>query len=390
MLLDNKFALALAGGGTRGAYQVGACKALNEAGIEIQAVTGTSIGAINGALIVQKDLELLDSLYNAIEPEQIIDTDLNLDFDKDIFHISNFFKMSGEFIKHGGYKSTPLRKLLEDNVNIEKIYSSEIDYGVVTFELDSIRAVEKFKEDIPHEQMLDFILASASMPIFRAQRIEKKKFTDGGIADNLPVNMLSSKGYKRIIAVDLHGIGVVPPLRENDTYIKTIRPTVSLGGLMEFNKERMRKNKKMGYMDTLKSFSKLQGNIYFFQPGEYKRLMDIFNTGTIASLELAAEVFEMEKYEIRGSDDFLKELNDKYIDEKNASKEKINIFNLKDLAGEIDKLMKLSSRKRILINIVEQARTSPLHTAGIENAIFKDLEKAAQAILELEQYMKSK
>ena len=350
MLLDNKFALALAGGGTRGAYQVGACKALNEAGIEIQAVTGTSIGAINGALIVQKDLELLDSLYDAIEPEQIIDTDLNLDFDKDIFHISNFFKMSGEFIKHGGYKSTPLRKLLEDNVNIEKIYSSEIDYGIVAFELDSIRAVEKFKEDIPHEQMLDFILASASMPIFRAQRIEKKKFTDGGIADNLPVNMLSSKGYKRIIAVDLHGIGVVPPLRENDTYIKTIRPTVSLGGLMEFNKERMKKNKKMGYMDALKSFSKHCRVIFtFFNPVSIKGLWTYLIPETIASLELAAEVFEMEKYEIRGSDGFLKELNGKYIDEKNASKEKINIFNLKDLAGEIDKLMKLSSRKRILI-----------------------------------------
>jgi NTE family protein len=45
-----KYALALAGGGTRGAFQVGVWHALGELGIEISAITGTSIGAVNGAM----------------------------------------------------------------------------------------------------------------------------------------------------------------------------------------------------------------------------------------------------------------------------------------------------------------------------------------------------
>ena len=49
--------LILEGGGSRGSYQVGAYKALIEIGIDIQGVAGTSIGAINGAFIVQSDYE---------------------------------------------------------------------------------------------------------------------------------------------------------------------------------------------------------------------------------------------------------------------------------------------------------------------------------------------
>ena len=45
-----KYALALGGGGTRGAFEVGVWHALNELGIEIEAITGTSIGAVNGAV----------------------------------------------------------------------------------------------------------------------------------------------------------------------------------------------------------------------------------------------------------------------------------------------------------------------------------------------------
>ena len=49
--MKNKYALVLAGGGTKGAYQIGALKALKELGIEIEAITGASIGAINGAIV---------------------------------------------------------------------------------------------------------------------------------------------------------------------------------------------------------------------------------------------------------------------------------------------------------------------------------------------------
>lgn len=52
-----KQAIALAGGGTKGAYQVGAWKAMRELGIPFDIVTGTSIGSVTAALMVQGDFD---------------------------------------------------------------------------------------------------------------------------------------------------------------------------------------------------------------------------------------------------------------------------------------------------------------------------------------------
>ena len=49
--LTKEYGIVLDGGGARGAYQIGAWKALKEAGVKINAVAGTSVGALNGALI---------------------------------------------------------------------------------------------------------------------------------------------------------------------------------------------------------------------------------------------------------------------------------------------------------------------------------------------------
>ena len=56
---NKTYGLALEGGGAKGAYQIGAWKALREAGIRFSAVSGTSVGALNGAMIVMDDLERL-------------------------------------------------------------------------------------------------------------------------------------------------------------------------------------------------------------------------------------------------------------------------------------------------------------------------------------------
>ena len=49
---NKTYGLALEGGGAKGAYQIGAWKALREAGIRFSAVSGTSVGALNGAMSV--------------------------------------------------------------------------------------------------------------------------------------------------------------------------------------------------------------------------------------------------------------------------------------------------------------------------------------------------
>ena len=51
------YGLVLAGGGAKGAYQIGAWKAMREMGVTFNAVAGVSIGSINGALIVADEYE---------------------------------------------------------------------------------------------------------------------------------------------------------------------------------------------------------------------------------------------------------------------------------------------------------------------------------------------
>ena len=69
------YGIVLEGGGARGAYQIGAWKALKEAGIEIKGAAGTSVGALNGALICMDDLEKAEKIWENIRYSQVMDVD---------------------------------------------------------------------------------------------------------------------------------------------------------------------------------------------------------------------------------------------------------------------------------------------------------------------------
>ena len=64
--------LVLEGGGAKGSYHVGAYKAILDEGIEIQGVTGTSAGALNGAMIVQGDFDICCKLWEDISYSMVI------------------------------------------------------------------------------------------------------------------------------------------------------------------------------------------------------------------------------------------------------------------------------------------------------------------------------
>ena len=64
--LNKEYGIVLEGGGAKGAYQVGAWKALKEAGIRIKGVAGTSVGALNGALICMDDFSKAERIWENI------------------------------------------------------------------------------------------------------------------------------------------------------------------------------------------------------------------------------------------------------------------------------------------------------------------------------------
>ena len=68
-----RYSLVLEGGGAKGAYQVGAIKALKENGYEFDTIVGTSIGALNAAFICQGDIDKLDELWHTLSFQDLMD-----------------------------------------------------------------------------------------------------------------------------------------------------------------------------------------------------------------------------------------------------------------------------------------------------------------------------
>ena len=73
--LEKEYGIVLEGGGAKGAYPIGAWKALRESGVKIKGISGTSVGALNGALMCMGDLELAEKVWSNLTYSQVMDVE---------------------------------------------------------------------------------------------------------------------------------------------------------------------------------------------------------------------------------------------------------------------------------------------------------------------------
>ncbi len=270
------FGLVLEGGGARGAYHVGAYKAIKELNIEIGGIAGTSIGAINGAMMVQGDYELLEKIWLSVDSYELFDLDEKTIEDLRNFNLRNInfsylLHQSKEILSNRGLDTSRIRELFDYYIDEDKIRSSNIDFGIVTVNLTDKKPMELMKEDIPEGKLIDFLIASANLPAFRIEEVDGKKYLDGGFYNNLPIDILANKGYKNIIAVRTLAIGIIRKAKIKDLNIIFIQPVESLGsmlGALDFNRERAEEYINLGYYDAMKVFKKLKGFKYYCIPFE--------------------------------------------------------------------------------------------------------------------------
>ena len=127
------------------------------------------------------------------------------------------------------------------------------------------------KKEIPENLIGDYLMASASCyPAFKKKEIEGKKYIDGGIFDNLPINLAIDMGADEIIAVDLSAPGLNRKQKKDVPIIK-IKPNNKLTNFLNFYEEGAKRNIKLGYNDTLKKFNKLEGKKYTFKKGSIEK-----------------------------------------------------------------------------------------------------------------------
>lgn len=258
-------AIVLAGGGSKGAYQIGVWRALRKLNISYDIVTGTSVGALNSAFMVQNDYFKALLLWYNLKSSNVYDSSMKIESNKD------FVKYAKKIFNDGGIKIDNLEKTVDKYINIEKIYKSRIDMGIVTVKFPSLEPLELKKSDIPKDKLKDYLLASAScFPAFPVKEIDGEEYIDGGFYDNLPINLAISMGATEIIAVDLDFIGVKQKIKDKSIPIRVISPTGKTGSFLVFNKVSSRRAIRLGYNDAMKSFGKLEGELFTFKKGSLK------------------------------------------------------------------------------------------------------------------------
>ncbi len=264
--LSKEYGLVLDGGGARGAYQIGAWKALREAGVKIKAVAGTSVGALNGALICMGDLEKAEKIWREMTFSTVMDVDdreMEALFDGEV-PLREVLTQVWEKIKDGGIDIEPLRKLIHETVDEEAIRNSGIDFCLSTFSVTDFKELDLGVEEIPEGQLEDFLLASAYLIGFKNVPLNGKKYVDGGVRNAAPFNILLDREYKDILSVRIRGIGVEQKVKfSEDTTVYEVSPRVKLGSILEFSGKRSRQNMIIGYYDTKRLLYGLEGRIYY-------------------------------------------------------------------------------------------------------------------------------
>lgn len=293
--IDNSktYAIALEGGGAKGGYEIGVWQALDEAGIKYNAVSGTSVGALNGGLMAMRDLPRAIDAWNNMKLGKVIELDeeqeenLSRAFNGDIGldDVQRLIPEALEIIKNRGLDVAPLRAWVREVVDAKAIKESDVELYIATVSITDRKALEVKVNDLPEDQICDMLLASAYHPTFKLEKLGGKFYTDGGFVDTLPLHALVTNGYKDIIAVRIPGIGhnrrFKMPDDVNVTYIAT---NADLGGVLNFDAEQSRRDIAIGYLDAKRVLYGLYGKHYYIERSMTDRealnmLLDSLETG---------------------------------------------------------------------------------------------------------------
>ncbi len=275
-MLENKkkLALVLAGGGSLGAYQVGAIEALEELGYTFDIVTGTSIGAMNASFVCNHQTHKLRKLWEDITPDQVMKDGMNLSvreaskakastFNKDFRKWANVYLQGGK----PGADISPLKEYIKNCLDIDACLKSDVRYGIVSTLFPSRKLVDIDMNKVSKEDFIPYLLCSAAcFPIFPVQVVHNVKYIDGFYNDNLPIRLAFSYGADEVIAIDMRLFQLKP---QHDFYLKLpnvtyIAPYIDFGSLMDFSQEVIRPNMKLGYFDVMKHYKRYLGYTFTF------------------------------------------------------------------------------------------------------------------------------
>jgi NTE family protein len=203
--LPGQVVLVLQGGGALGAYQVGVYEALHEAGIEPDWVIGTSIGAVNGAIIAGNQpgerLPRLRELWQRFQQPQL--SALWWTFARGIpdFFTPRMAAWAGPQAEVGldaasYYSTAPLRETLSSLIDVAVLNAAHprLTVGAVNIKTGELRYFDSRDGALGLEE----VMASGALPPgFPAIRVDGQAYWDGGLYSNTPLEAVLDDNPRR-------------------------------------------------------------------------------------------------------------------------------------------------------------------------------------------------
>lgn len=258
-----KIGLVLAGGGGRGAYEIGVWKALRELEIDkyIQVVAGTSIGALNAVLFLQGDLDKAEEVWYGISKNDVLPTD-NFDLmkkgvllvlgSKNINFIKKYMPKS---LEQGNLSRKGLVDIMDNYIDFSKIIKSGVCCYATCSEVPSLKPKYFKLNNYSEAGIRRILLATSAIPIiYESEEINCRKYLDGSMGDNVPVQPVYGEGCDVIIVVQLEKQVVVQREKfPNAKIIEIVPSEIDVGilsGTLDFTQEGIKKRIQQGYDDT--------------------------------------------------------------------------------------------------------------------------------------------
>lgn len=367
---SGKTALVLSGGGSRGAYQCGAWRALIELGIPVDMVVGVSVGSLNSAMVVQGDPFLASGLWRRLETDKVFDV-------KPDAQITEF---AAEFFKQGGAGVSGLNELVDTYLDEDKIRNSSMDFGLLTVEVPAMKPHYLWKDEIPKGKIGDYIIASSSaFPALKPHKIDGKTYIDGGYENNMPIHMAVERGATNIIAIYLDAVGRYDKDKEmsSSENIKLISPKWDLGSFLVFNPDNTENIMRLGYLDAMKVFGIYDGNLYSFAKKE-------FDKKTLKKIDDLASIFELDPLILYTRKSFIARLVDIIIEfNKRSDALKEQELNPNTIKAYLNSLNKKTVVILIAKNLKENGEASVFNKSYIKKLLPAEI-NAAKLLLSFE------
>lgn len=180
-----KIGLALSGGGALGFAHIGAIQALEEHGVKPDFISGSSMGAIIGAIYCAG--------YSPAKIMRIIQAEK-------LYKLDKLMSPNLNFKQKGLSSHATLRATLKELIPHDCFDSLEIPFAVCVTNITS----GTYEYYYSGKGIVEYVVASASIPgVFDPIVIKNTTYVDGGVLNNLPAEILHQKGCDYIIGVDV-------------------------------------------------------------------------------------------------------------------------------------------------------------------------------------------